>query len=330
MRADRLLSILILLQSRGMLSAGQLAGELEVSERTIYRDMDALSMAGFPVYANPGKGGGFALLEGYSPELSDFTTRDIQALSALNIPPSLDEIGLGDALRHALLKLLASTGHLTESRDRWMRQRFLMDHPLQKQPTAGQSLLPILQKAVWEDRFISCRFQFFTHTGYSNPVRIAPYTLITAEQRWYIIGARRDFIRVYPINMLVEINLLDEKFSRPADYTPGPVWGKWRANQRTFLQGYKVVAWVKNDLLDWLDRIIHIPIKFLETDQPTPSWALVEIAFNHLPEARSTLLGFGSSVKIISPEALRLSAIDYAAEFLRENQQKSPSTPTVE
>ncbi|MBG0785295.1 MAG: WYL domain-containing protein [Anaerolineaceae bacterium] len=321
MRADRLLSILILLQSRGLLSAQELAAELEVSERTIYRDMNALSIAGFPVYANTGKGGGFGLLDGYSPELSEFTTRDIQALSTLNVPHSLDEIGLGDSLRHALLKLLASTGHGPGSDDNWMRQRFLMDHPTPKNVTQGNTLLPLLQKAVWEDRFICCRFQFLTHTGFSEPVRIAPYTLIASDQRWYIIGARRDFLRVYPMEMVIEASLLDETFSRPADYSPEITWQHWRAAQQSLLKGYKVTALVRDDLLDWISRMKRWPINGLQTEDETPGWSLVEIAFDHFSEARTQLLGFGNSVKIVSPEALRLSAIDYAKEFLTENEK---------
>ena len=322
MRADRLLSILILLQSRGMLSARQLAAELEVSERTIYRDMDALSTAGFPVYAATGKNGGFALLEGYSPELSDFTTRDIQALSALNIPHSLDEIGLGDALRHTLLKLLASMGQEPESDNHWISQRFLMDHTAPKKTSQHKSILPILQKAVWEDRYILCRLQFFSHAGYSDPARIAPYTLITSEQRWYIIGAQRDFIRVYPINMLLDISLLNEVFTRPLDYTPEPIWSKWRATQQSLLKGYKVTAWVKDDLLDWITRIKRWPIDVLQSGDETVGWTLIELAFDHLSEARTQLLGFGNAVKIIAPEALRLSAMDYANEFLSINRKE--------
>ena len=320
MRADRLLSILILLQSRGMLSARQLASELEVSERTIYRDMDALSTAGFPVYATTGKSGGFALLEGYSPELSGFTTRDIQALTALNIPHSLDEIGLGDALRHALLKLLASTGHDPKSGNQWMRQRFLMDHPIPKKVSQSKSILPILQKAVWEDRKILCRLQFLIHVGFSDPITISPYTLITSEQRWFIIGARRDFLRVYPFEMLIDPSLLNDNFSRPVDYSPEPIWAKWCATQQSLLNSFKVTAWVKNDLMNWIEQIKRWPINILQPEDDTPGWCLVEIAFDHLSEARTNLLGFGNGVKIVAPKALRLSAIDYASEFLRENQ----------
>ena len=319
MRADRLLSILILLQSRGTLSARQLAAELEVSERTIYRDMDALSTAGFPVFANAGKGGGFALLEGYSPELSDFTTRDIQALSAMNIPHSLDEIGLGDALRHTLLKLLAAMGN-QETDHQWMRQRFLMDSASPKYQAQNKPLLPILQKAVWEDRLVECRLQFLTHAGFSDPVMIAPYTLISSEERWYIIGARRDFIRVYPIDMLIDVTLLEEHFSRPVDYTPEPIWTKWRTTQQSLLQGYKVKAWIRQDVQEWLERVKRYPFHLLASEEKTPGWSFVEITFNHFFTARMVLLGFGNGVRILTPEALRLSAIDYANEFLRENQ----------
>jgi predicted DNA-binding transcriptional regulator YafY len=237
MRADRLLSILILLQSRGLLTARELARELEVSERTIYRDMDVLSAAGFPVYADTGRRGGYALLGDYDLDLTGFNTRDLQALAALEIPKSLDEIGLGDALRNALLKLFSTLEGDRLSDRQWMQQRFLMDTPPSQSRLKGKSDLPHLQKAVWEDRWIECRLRYPIHFGLSEPLRIAPYILVTADGRWYLIGARNDFQRVYSLEMLVNIQLLDETFTRPADYLPGPVWCAWVAAQEGHERG---------------------------------------------------------------------------------------------
>ena len=108
MRADRLLSLLMLLQSRGRMTAGELAGELEVSERTIYRDLDALSAAGVPVYAERGPGGGCALLDSYRTTLTGLTQDEVRALFMLNIPAPLIDLGMGQELRAALLKLSAA------------------------------------------------------------------------------------------------------------------------------------------------------------------------------------------------------------------------------
>ena len=108
MRADRLLSLLMLLQTRGQMTAQDLAQELECSIRTIYRDVDALSISGVPIYADRGHGGGIALLDDYRTTLTGFTEEEIRALFLLSIPAPLEDLGLSKEIRSALLKVSAS------------------------------------------------------------------------------------------------------------------------------------------------------------------------------------------------------------------------------
>jgi predicted DNA-binding transcriptional regulator YafY len=321
MRADRLLSILILLQSRGMLTARDLARELEVSQRTIYRDMDALSAAGFPVYADLGKGGGYALLGDYELELSGFNTRDIQALSALNVPDTLDELGLGDGLRAALLKLLAALDADPQRDHDWMRQRFLMDSPHPKSSSKDQSNLPLIQQAVWEDRMILTRLRYPFQQVTSEPLQIAPYTLVTSNQRWYLIGARKDFIRVYPLPGLMDVVLLETSFTRPADYQPSEIWRAWQDTRRRHTGIYPVTLKIRRDLLTPIQQIRSWPIMTLESDLEQDDWALVQIDFDSLPQARMEILGMGSAALVIEPMALKLSINDYANEIIDKYKQ---------
>jgi predicted DNA-binding transcriptional regulator YafY len=312
MRADRLLSILILLQSRGKLTADDLARELEVSPRTIYRDMDALSIAGFPVYADPGKGGGYALLADYQLELSGFNTRDIQALATLSIPDSLDEIGLGAGLRAALLKLLAALEDDPQRDQQWMRQRFLMDSPRSRERQRGNSTLRMVQQAVWEDRLIAARLEYPGLPGYNDPLEIAPLTLVSSGARWYLIGARRDFTRVYPLSTMAKVTLLDRTFTRPVDFNPRPIWQAWRDAQEQHEGTYPVTAWISPDVLARIRYFNLWQVKILEEQRDDPGWILVELVFDHFFQARTELLGLGAAVRVVEPEALRLSIIDYA------------------
>ncbi|MCB2209976.1 WYL domain-containing protein [bacterium] len=312
MRADRLLSILILLQSRGKLTADALARELEVSPRTIYRDMDALSIAGFPVYADPGVGGGYALLGDYELELSGFNTRDIQALATLSVPDSLDEIGLGAGLRAALLKLLAALEEDPQRDHHWMRQRFLMDSPRSHSNRQRHSTLRLVQQAVWEDRLIAARLQYPSLPGNNAPLEITPLTLVSSGSRWYLIGARRDFTRVYPLSTMAEVTLLDKAFTRPADFDPRPVWQAWRDAQEKHEGTYPVTTRMKADLLDQLRQHDRWRVRIIEIQEKESDWLLVELVFDHFFQARTELLGLGAAVRVIEPEALRLSIIDYA------------------
>jgi predicted DNA-binding transcriptional regulator YafY len=316
MRADRLLAILIYLQSRGMSTARDLARELEVSERTIYRDMDVLSGAGFPIYAETGKGGGFALLENYELSLSGLNTRDIQALATLHIPESLDEIGLGAALRTALLKLLTAVDDPSRHDQDWMRQRLLMDMHQRKGPSEAVSNLPEIQQGVWEDRKISCVLRYPIHFGQSEPIILAPLTLIAAGPTWYLIGARRDFIRVYPLKQLQDVSLLDETFTRPRGYCPQRVWQSWKWVQNDNRPRYTVKLRIQPDALAWFKWILDSGEEIRSRGEVDRNgWEIIEIDFDGLYQARTQLLGLGGAVQVLEPKALRLSIVDYAKQI---------------
>ena len=159
MRADRLLSILLLLQGRGRMTAEELAEELEVSVRTIYRDIDALSAAGVPVYTDRGPGGGCSLLESYRTNLTGLTQSEVQALFMLSIPSPLVDLGVSQELRMALLKLSAALPKAAQRAEERARSRIHLDSTWWFQSGEPVPHLPTIQEALWTDRKLVVRYR---------------------------------------------------------------------------------------------------------------------------------------------------------------------------
>src|SRR5574339_706559 len=163
MRADRLLSLLMLIQSRGQISARDLADELEVSERTIYRDITALSSSGVPIYASRGPGGGVRLIEEYRTTLTGLTPDETRALFTMGIPAPLAQLGLDEKFKGALLKLSASLPDTRRAEEERPRQRILLDSSWWFQSQQDVPCLKSIQQALFQDQRlrIKVRWEFF-------------------------------------------------------------------------------------------------------------------------------------------------------------------------
>ena len=152
MRADRLLSLMMLLQTRGQMTAEELAAELEVSKRTIYRDIDALSIAGVPVYASGGPGGGYAVLDSYRTSLTGLNENEIRALFMLTIPGPISDLGVSQQLKAAILKMTSSFSDDHYEHADYLRQRLHLDAASWFQTDEPVPHLKTVQEAVWQDR----------------------------------------------------------------------------------------------------------------------------------------------------------------------------------
>lgn len=187
MRADRLISLLLILQNRGKLTAQRLADLLETSERTIYRDVDSLSAAGVPIYAEKGPGGGIALLESYRTTLTGLTTEEARALFMLTVPAPLEQLGLSQDLNSALLKLSASLPPSHQLAEERTRQRFFLDAVPWSDQAEPAPFLHLVQQALWQDQSLRLIYRTFFNTQVE--ICAQPLGLVAKASVWYLVYA---------------------------------------------------------------------------------------------------------------------------------------------
>lgn len=228
MRASRLLSILILLQLRGRLTAAGLAAEFEVSERTIYRDIDALSAAGVPVYGDRGPGGGFQLLGGYRTQLTGLSADEAEAMAMIGLPGPASELGIGAATSAAHNKLIAALpGEGGALADR-MAMRFHLDAV--DWYRGGEELphLPAIARAVLDQRPLSMRYDSWQGV---RDWTVEPLGLVLKAGIWYLAAQSGDKVRIFRIANMTDLEVTDTRFDRPFDFHLAR-W--WQAEQARF------------------------------------------------------------------------------------------------
>jgi predicted DNA-binding transcriptional regulator YafY len=316
MRADRLLSILLLLQTRGRLTAQALSREVEVSVRTIYRDIDALCQAGVPIYTERGPGGGFTLLESYRTNLTGLTHAEIRALFSLGVPSALEDLGLAHELRSAMLKLSAALPTSRREDQLHIRQRLHLDASWWFQSGEPVPHLPTIQQAVWDD--LELRLTRRLDFDALLEREIAPYGLVAKAGVWYLVWARDDHLGVTPLSDVVDAQATDRSFTRPRDFDLAAFWRRWSAAYESSRPSYSVTLRVTTDVLPHLRYLFGVafsPPPEPSNDGDRPSWTTVTLEFGSFHEARSQVLGLGRAVEVIAPRALRASVVDFAQQI---------------
>lgn len=230
MRAARLISIVLLLQSRETMTAGQLARELEVSERTVYRDMEALSAAGVPVYAEQGRGGGYRLVGGYRTRLTGLTREEAEALFLSGLPGPAGEMGRGDVMAAAELKVLAALPASLRDAPARAGQRFHLDAPGWFGEAGPPPLLRDLARAVWEDERVELRYR----RGDAEVAREAePYGLVLKSGVWYLVARVGGGYRTYRVDRVTGVRPTGDVFERDEGFD---LAAHWREQARSFLR----------------------------------------------------------------------------------------------
>jgi len=306
----------MLLQKNGKMSARALAEELVVSERTIYRDMDALCVAGVPVYSEPGLGGGYALVDSYRTTLTGLKEDEVQSLFMLSIPAQLEELGVTKTLRSALLKLSAALPGMHQQDEMRVRQRFHLDSTWWQQ---GENKMPHLQtihQAVWQDRMltVTLRLPFATEVQRT----ISPYGLVAKAGEWYLVCGRREGVRVYRVADLVDVCVSDEVFARPQDFDLVKYWEGWCAEHEAGFSRYTAVLRISPNLIPHLHHTFgqQIVPKIGAATPDAAGWITLELTFSSFFAARERILGLGNGVKVAEPAALRLSVLDFATQIV--------------
>ena len=226
MRADRLLSILMLLQTRGRMTARDLAEQLEVSERTIYRDLDALSIAGIPVYPERGPGGGYSLVDGYQTRLTGLTGLEIRALFLSTITGPLVDLGMARALEDALLKLSASLSEEARSSIEQARQRFHIDPSWTPHDGQSASILSIVQDAIWHNQRVYLVSS--QSNGQQQRYLLEPYGLVAREGEWYLVAAHAGRHATYALAHTLCVEATEQRFERSDDFDLTTYWTEYQ------------------------------------------------------------------------------------------------------
>ncbi|HEU5369196.1 MAG TPA: YafY family protein [Ktedonobacterales bacterium] len=324
MRADRLLSMLLLLQANRRITAQKLAEKLEVSERTIYRDLEALSAAGVPVYAERGPGGGCALLGDYRTTLTGLNEADVRTLLLSGVPRPLADLGLDKALEVALLKLVAALPSARRTDAEQARQRLHLDAAAWNTPAIDETPhLRVLQEAVWQQRKV--RLSYRTRSRVVNERLVEPLGLVAKTNVWYLVSRKADEMRVYRVSRMQSVDLTDEAFERPAGFDLAAYWADWCASFRASLSHYPTALRVAPGAIPILSQFFGEGAQAL-LDQGDPpdaeGWVTLHPTFESIEAACSMALGLGEWVEVLEPAELRERVIQQAARIVAFYTQK--------
>ncbi|GGJ47715.1 helix-turn-helix transcriptional regulator [Streptomyces brasiliensis] len=241
MRAARLIKMVLLLQSRPSMTAGELARELEVSERTVTRDAQALSEAGVPVYADRGRAGGYRLVGGYRTRLTGLARSEAEALFLSGVPGALREMGLEDAASAARLKVSAALLPSLGDASRTAAQRFHLDAPAWFREPETPALLSAVAEAVWADRCLTTRYR---RDGAEVERVLEPYGLVLKAGTWYLCARvpDADAFRTYRIDRFTAVEATAARFVRDEEFDLPGFWAE-RAEEfaRSILRAEVVV-----------------------------------------------------------------------------------------
>ncbi|MFI8962216.1 helix-turn-helix transcriptional regulator [Streptomyces sp. NPDC053493] len=301
MKSSRLLTIALLLQTRGRMTAAELADELEVSVRTVYRDVEALHAAGVPLYGDAGHRGGYRLLAGHRSRLGGLYAREAEALVLAGLPVAADELGLGGHFADAQLKLRAALpAPLREHVDR-MRTRFHIDAPGWYAEPTEAPFLPLVADAVRAGRVLDVRYRRWKEPTDVDR-RLEPYGLVLKAGRWYLVAGPGP--RTYRVDQILALTVTDEEAVVPDDFD---LAAHWRAGQRDFHarlhQGDAVVRISPRGAA----RLTGAAARALAENgvAQADGWILATLPVEGPEHAHDSLLALGAEVEVLAPEDLR-------------------------
>jgi predicted DNA-binding transcriptional regulator YafY len=304
-RADRLLSIVLLLQVNRRLTARELAEKLEVSERTILRDMEALGMAGIPVVAERGAVGGWSLMEGYRTDLTGLSETEAQALFLTGPARVLADLKLDKAAEAALLKILAGLPSIFRRGADSARRRIHVDVAGWRSPEDAVPHLPTVQEAVWRERKLAFRYQ--KGPGEDGTVErvVDPLGLVAKGSLWYLAAAVEGQVRCYRVSRVHEARLLDEPAVRPEGFDLAAWWEQSSADLKASMPRYHATVRVHPEIVPRLRYALRFARVETMGEPEEDGWTTVEIRFQFEEEAVEYVLSFGPRIQAVAPPELR-------------------------
>lgn len=327
MRADRLISLMLLLNSNRRMTAQTLAVQLEVSERTIYRDVDALSSAGVPIYVQPGVNGGIFLDENYRVSLTGLSRTELRALFVTNSARPLADLGLDRAAEDTLLKLFAALPSAHQAEVERLKSRFYIDPANWFQVREPSALLPTLQQAVWEDQIVEIKYQVVEGEHFEGTVNA--YALVAKANIWYLVveKAPQEF-RNYRIGRIKHATITGTRFERQPDFDLARYWTEsCRQFERISLEyspPYKATLRVQPGAFWYFPG--YLEGRYTELGE-SDGCIVLQVTFESLRDARMRILGLGTGIDVLEPAELRNTVIETARAIVAAHDEKAENFP---
>ncbi|MCX4772859.1 YafY family protein [Streptomyces sp. NBC_01285] len=301
MRASRLVSILLLLQTRGRMTAAELAGELEVSVRTVYRDVDALHAAGVPLYGDAGHRGGYRLIEGYRTRLTGLSTQEAGALFLSGIPGPAAELGLGSVLAAAQLRVRAALPPVLREHAGRIQERFHLDAPGWYAGADPVPFLPAVADAVWNGRALRLRYRRWREPTDVDR-RLEPYGLVLKAGRWYVVAGPGP--RTYRVDQILRLESLEDDFTVPEGFD---LVGYWQARQTEFHAWLHTADAVVRVSPEGAARLTGAAARALHaTGEVQPDgWTRAALPVESMDRACREFLALGAEIEVLEPAELR-------------------------
>jgi predicted DNA-binding transcriptional regulator YafY len=320
MRASRLVSILLLLQTRGRMTAQDLAERLEVSVRTIYRDVESLHSAGIPLYGDAGPKGGYQLLDGYRTRLTGLTTDEAESLFLAGLPGPAAELGLGAVVTAAQLKLMAALPVELRDRAGRIQERFHLDAPTWYRDPEPVTFLPAVADAVWNERRVQVRYRRWK-SPQEVERRLDPYGLVIKAGRWYLVARAGEDVRTYRVSQILDLHQLPEGFARPDGFDLTAYWQKYLAEFEARLRWGEAVVRLSPRGLERLADLMTpgVVTAARESGQPPDEegWTRVTVPIESIEHALGEFLRLGPDAEVLAPAELRVRLAAAAGELAR-------------
>ncbi len=317
MRASRLLSIQMLLQSRGRMSAPALAAALEVSVRTLYRDVDQLSAAGVPIYAERGRAGGFELMEGWKTTLSGLTASESQAVFLSGLPGPAAQLGLGAQVQTARLKLLSALPAAWRDDAQRISSRLHLDPVDWYRDSEPVPQLATVAEAVWSERQLAMRYESWKAT---TTRIVSPLGLVLKAGTWYLVASIADEPRTFRVSHVREAKPLPERVRRPKRFDLAAHWRESiRRFERELYQGEATVLATAAGLkqLCHVSSAVARTVAAATASERQDGRTRLRVPIESIDQATGQFLRLAPDVEVIAPPALRASIVKRVRRIAR-------------
>lgn len=311
------MAIALILQRHGMQTAPGLAKRLEVSERTILRDMDALSASGVPVYAERGSRGGFRLADGYRMELTGMRSPEVRTLFLRGLDGVLSDLGWNHDAEIAREKIASAVSADQRASADEVSQRIYVDEARWFGRPHTSPFLRRIQDAIWGTFRLYLTYE--KGNGDVSSRVVSPLALVAKAGVWYLVAERDAQLRVYRVNRITNVEALSERFERPKSFDLTAFWTAWTKWFVENLPRYEAVLWVESGAFDRFMKQTSFPAQQIDVYAPE-GYTAVRVTYETPEMARATVLGYDFNVFVVEPHELRKAVVERAHRVISVTQ----------